>query len=121
VIPSMFLLAGNTWEVFFKSKKDMEGDWGLCHPDTHEIWIWKKLRERSRYQTFLHEAVHAVMFTMGYDKHDEVLVEAVSQLVYQLLTTQLGEEDGEVLGTEESEDLRSTMPGVARGGGLHIE
>lgn len=107
-IPDAFTLAGNRWHVEYKTKGEMTQEeevvYGLCHESTYELWIWKRLGHTRRLQTFLHEVGHALLYTMGYlDKHDEVMVEAVSQLVYQLLSTQ------EFI-TDESTDVGDTQP-----------
>lgn len=92
VVPYEFSLAGNEWHVRYVPKKELKlGDgeyaYGLCVPEDGEILIYKRLGDVKRLQTFLHEAAHAVLFTMGHLVHDEVMVEAVSQLVYQIITT----------------------------------
>ena len=92
VVPDEFSLAGNTWHVRYVSKKQLKGEdgtyaYGLCNPEDYEILIHKRLGSVKRLQTFIHEAAHALLFTMGYlELHDEVKVEAVSQLVYQIIT-----------------------------------
>jgi len=99
-IPVAFMLAGNRWTVHYVSKKKLKGDYGQCDELTNEIWIYSRLGKAKRLQTFIHEAAHAVMYTMGYFDHNEVMVEAVTQLVHQLLIT--GEhdyEDREEMGT----------------------
>lgn len=93
VIPDEFSLAGNQWRILYVPKRKMIAGgelidaYGLCLPEDEEILIYKRLGPIKRLQTFIHEAAHAVMFTMGYLEHDEVMVEAMSQLVYQLITT----------------------------------
>ena len=93
IVPDEFSLAGNRWHVIYVSKKKLKvGDeayaYGLCNPEDYEILIHKRLGSTKRLQTFIHEAAHALLFTMGYlGEHDEVMIEAISQLVYQLFTT----------------------------------
>lgn len=98
------MLAGNRWHVVYKPKKQMLFDddhcYGVCLEERNELWIYNRLGQAKREQTFLHEAAHAILYTMGYHDHDEQIVEAVSQLVYQLILTQ--EYDDETLGTKES-------------------
>jgi len=97
-IPKTYTLAGNRWTVHYKTKKELGRDYdGQCHEDTNEIWIYKRLGHAKRAQTFIHEAAHAVLFTLGHLEHDEQMVEAVAQLVYQQLIT--GEYDDEEMGT----------------------
>ncbi len=95
IIPSSFTLAGNRWKVRFVPKKELILDgafvWGLCVPETQTILLYKRLLKARQQQIFIHEAAHAVLFTMGHMEHDEVMIEAIAQLVYQLITT--GESD----------------------------
>ncbi len=92
-IADAFTLAGNRWHVKYKPQKDLLSDegtplYGECHEAINEIWIYKRLGPVKRLQTFIHEVAHALLYTMGYLEHDEVMIEAVSQLVYQLILTQ---------------------------------
>lgn len=102
--PTSFQLAGNTWTVLYKPKKEMKSEgvdcYGLCFEPKNEIWIYNRLGKAKRVQTFLHEAGHALLYTLGYIEHDEQMVESTAQLVYQLLQT-LESDDGTILGTEE--------------------
>lgn len=96
IIPESFWLAGNRWQVRLVPQRELViGDGvfadGSCDPATEIIRIYKRLGKIKRLQTYIHECAHAVLYTMGYLEHDEVMVEAVSQFVYQLITT--GEED----------------------------
>ena len=81
------MLADNRWTVHYQSKKTLKGDYGQCDELTNEIWIYIRLGSAKRLQTFIHEVGHAILYTMGYLDHDEVKVEAVSQLVHQLIIT----------------------------------
>lgn len=93
-IPDAFTLAGNRWRVRLVPKKKLRQDdgtyaMGECVPASKQILIDKKLNQPLRIQTFIHECVHAILFTMGHiDGHDEVAIEATAQMVYQLLITQ---------------------------------
>jgi hypothetical protein len=40
-------------------------------------------------QTFCHELVHAIMFSMGHTQHEEVFVDAFGQLLHQYERTKL--------------------------------
>lgn len=101
MIPARFTLAGNEWSVHYKPKKRMQGCYGQCHESTNEIWIYSRLGDKKRLQTFIHEAAHAILFTMGHLEHDEVLVEGLSQLVYQLFITGEYDDNTETMGAEQ--------------------
>jgi hypothetical protein len=40
-------------------------------------------------QTFCHELVHAIMFSMGHTNHDEIFVDAFGALLHQYERTKL--------------------------------
>jgi Zn-dependent peptidase ImmA (M78 family) len=107
-----FSLAGNRWSVLYKPKKEMHSDghdcYGLCFEETNEIWIYNRLGKAKRIQTLLHEAGHAILYTMGHDNHDEREVEAAAQLIYQLLNT-LEHEDVKTVGTKKSESTGTAV------------
>ena len=85
-IPRTFPLAGNTWTVRYKKKQELKGDYGACLEDKNEVWIQRGLKADKRTQTFIHELLHAIHYTMGQlDDHDEKGIEAMSQLLYQAL------------------------------------
>lgn len=106
-IPSTFMLAGNIWQVDIVGKKhllpysDGVAVLGLCIPMQHTILLYKKQTDAALMQAFLHEAMHAVLYTMGHNDHDEVFVEGAAQLAFQLLVTSGGDDD-EPNSTEET-------------------
>jgi hypothetical protein len=58
-------------------------------PDQYRIEIVGTLKGTNRQQVFLHEAVHAILDVAGYYElsEDEALVDRVSHLLQQMLTT----------------------------------
>lgn len=93
-VPATFQLAGNTWTVTLKPKRVLKDAYGQCMPETHEIWIREGMEPPHDFQTFLHEAGHALLFTHGFlgdHEEHERMIEGVTQLVYQLLLTMEGE------------------------------
>jgi hypothetical protein len=91
-IPKQFKLAGHTIEIVnvpakkWKHGKDCVGMW---MPDQYRIEIIGTLKGTNRQQVFLHEAVHAILDVAGYYElsEDEALVDRVSHLLQQMLTT----------------------------------
>lgn len=118
-IPTSYQLAGNTWTVHFKSKKEMKTDYGCCYEENNEIWIYNRLGHAKRMQAFIHESAHAVLFTLGYLEHDERMVEAVAQLVYQLFITR--EYDGEEMGSAERSSKSDAGSTTGACCGLHSD
>lgn len=91
-IPKQFKLAGHTICIAnmpakkWKHGKDCVGMW---MPDQYRIEIVGTLKGTNRQQVFLHEAVHAILDVAGYYElsEDEALVDRVSHLLQQMLTT----------------------------------
>lgn len=74
-----FKLAGTTWTV----KRTSMPDLGTTNPDDAVILINDKLEGQAYEVTLMHEVVHAILFTMGEQNHDERFVEGFAQLLYQ--------------------------------------
>lgn len=84
-VPSSFKLAGMTWTVVQVPGLDNLGE---CERDDLLIKIREELTPKIKAQTFIHELLHAVWFTMGdEDGGDEKTVEGFAQLLYQALST----------------------------------
>ena len=79
-VASTFTLAGFDWTVRY-----VEGitEYGLCNPATQEIILRSGMNEQITHQTFLHELVHAILFTMGKTNHDEEYTDAFGSLLHQ--------------------------------------
>lgn len=85
VIPQTFKLAGMTWTVVQVPGLDNLGD---TDRDELKIQLREELKPNLKAQTFLHELLHAIWFTMGdEDGGNESTVEAFAQLLYQALST----------------------------------
>ena len=80
VVATSFTLAGFDWTVRF-----IEGlaDYGSCNSATQEILIRDGMNEQMTQQTFFHELVHAILFTMGKTNHDEEYTDAFGSLLHQ--------------------------------------
>lgn len=91
IVPKSFVMAGNKWRVRLRKKLD---GYGLCDFETHTILIAETVNGRptsddDRFKTFIHEALHALEFTMG-RRTDEEFVAAAEQLIYQAMRTARG-------------------------------
>lgn len=73
-------LAGATWTI--KETEDIH-ELGRTDNDRHVIFVSGRQTQQGKELTFLHELVHAILFTMGEMDHDERFVEAFAQLLYQ--------------------------------------
>ena len=83
IIPKSFVMAGNRWRVKLRKKMDT---YGLCDFASHTIYIaeyvdGRPTSDEDRFKTLLHEALHALEFTMGKDA-DEEFVSADIQLIF---------------------------------------
>lgn len=85
-IPTFFVLAGFEWVV--KMSPDL-GEYGRCDPSNQIIYVREGMNEQMTQQTFFHELVHAIMFTMGHITHDEVFTDAFGALLHQYDKTKI--------------------------------
>jgi hypothetical protein len=95
-VPEAFKLAGHTYTV--KIQKDLlttDGEYGSLNEVTHVMTLQPpdpipKSRVES---TFLHELLHAIFYELGENDLDknERLIDSVSNLLYQALTTAEGD------------------------------
>lgn len=84
-IPATFDLGGITWSV---TELDViPGAMGACSNADAAIVLLKSLAPEIKFQTFLHELVHAVFFSMGKsaDQHDEQFTDAFATFFLQYL------------------------------------
>lgn len=83
-IPKEFMLGGVKWRV---NVRRMENDLlGTCDSKTAIIEIEENLSPQMAELTFCHELVHAIMFSMGMQDHDEKFVEGFAVFLHQYLT-----------------------------------
>lgn len=65
MLPETIQIGSVTWKVKVCEKlPDKSEDWGLCDPDISTIWIAKGPRDVMK-DTFIHEVLHAMVFTFG--------------------------------------------------------
>jgi len=99
MIPTSFKLGGNTWRVrFHKSviaigqNNEVQHLYGECDIDKCLIKLaqtvdGKPCSEDTIYQTFIHEFIHAALYTIGKRFDDEELVVGLENMVWQYLRT----------------------------------
>lgn len=85
-VPTSFYLVGCEWKVKFV---DDLSEYGKCDCATQMIYIRSGMNKAYTEQTFFHELVHAIMFSMGHSQHDEVFIDAFGQLLHQYDKTKL--------------------------------
>ncbi len=86
-IPNTFDLGGITWTV--EELDVIPGAMGATSNADGKIVLLKSLPPEIKFQTFLHELNHAIMFSMGKtaDQHDEQFVDAHANFFLQYLKT----------------------------------
>lgn len=85
VVPTYFELGGFEWTVKFSDDLTELGK-SDCHSQL--ITLRSGMSEQTTIQTFYHELVHAILFTMGQMSHDEVYVDAFAVFLHQFAKTQ---------------------------------
>jgi len=84
VVVTSFSLAGFDWQVQFI--KDLS-EFGKCDVNNQTISIREGMNEQTTKQTFYHELVHAIMFSMGHTQHDEIFTDAFGGMLLQFEKT----------------------------------
>ena len=84
-IPKNFRLGGTSWKV---EEALLLTAMGLSTNTRALIQLDKDLSKEVKEQTFCHELVHAVLYSMGKpsDQHDEVFVDGFATFLHQYLT-----------------------------------
>lgn len=85
-VPTSFYLVGCEWTVKYIEELS---EYGKCVCDTQTIYIRAGMNKVFTEQTFCHELVHAIMFSMGHTQHDEIFIDAFGQLLHQYERTKL--------------------------------
>lgn len=105
MIPTSFKLGGNTWRVRMLKhlvqigpNNDIIHLYGLCDVETQMIRIARTIDGRecspeTMYKTFIHEFLHAALYTIGKRYEDEELVVGLENMVWQYLKTAKGGQD----------------------------
>lgn len=89
-IPKKFTLGGVTWKVSEDNIPNINNALGLSSNVHATINIQPELNQDVKGQTFCHELVHAILFSMGKpgDTHDEVFVDGFATFLHQYLKQQ---------------------------------
>lgn len=86
-IPKQFSLGGTVWSVS-EVPPLPDQTYGVCYPRIANIQLDETLIQQVKLQTFYHELVHAVLFTMGAPTpHDENFVDGFAHLLHQFMLT----------------------------------
>jgi hypothetical protein len=85
-IPMSFYLVGCQWTV--KYVEDLS-EYGKSDCSTQTIFLRAGMNKVFTEQTFCHELVHAIMFSMGHTSHGEIFVDAFGQLLHQYERTRV--------------------------------
>jgi hypothetical protein len=83
-VPSYFELGGFEWRVI---GSDDLTELGKCDCHNQTITIRNGMSEQTTLQTFYHELVHAILFTMGHMTHDEQYTDAFAVFLHQFHKT----------------------------------
>lgn len=83
-VATTFQLAGSKWHVNYLSHME---EMGKCDPERQTIHLRMDMNKQTTEQTFYHELVHAIMFTMGKLNHDEEFVDTFGAFLHQYQIT----------------------------------
>jgi hypothetical protein len=83
-IPKTFELAGAKWKVVQIEDFALLGQ---CLRDVRTIHLRKNTPTELKEQTFLHELIHAIKYTLGEENHDEQAVDVFAALLHQYMIT----------------------------------
>lgn len=84
-IPKSFELGGMTWEVV---QIENLAELGRCLRDVQVIQLKKNEKPSTKQQTFCHELIHAIKYTLGdAEDHDEKQVDLMGTMLHQFLKT----------------------------------
>lgn len=83
IIPTSFVLGGTTWTV--EAADQLLGALGASYPQEAKVRLLKSLPRQIKEQTFCHELVHCILYSMGKpsDQHDEVFVDGFATFLHQ--------------------------------------
>lgn len=81
-IPKQFQLGGVNWTV---QTGELIEAMGFCQIDKALIKLNEEIKGDVLEQTFCHELVHAIMFSMGLRDHDEKFVDGFGTFLHQYL------------------------------------
>lgn len=83
-VAASFDLAGSKWSVAYLAHME---EMGKCDPEKQTIFLRMDMNKQTTEQTFYHELVHAILFTMGKLNHDEEFVDTFGAFLHQYQIT----------------------------------
>ncbi len=81
-IPKEFTLGAIKWSVAEVDLLAVSGNLGVCASQKPRIYIEQSLETSVKNQTFCHELVHSIMFSMGQTDHDEKFVDGFATFLH---------------------------------------
>lgn len=89
-LPKLLNVAGSIWRVEIREPWS-EGEVGACQPRERAIWISKALSGHCILETFIHEVIHAMLYSVGFQdspaaEHEELVVSMLSQILLDTFT-----------------------------------
>lgn len=129
MIPTSFKLGGNTWRVRLLkhlvqigANNDVQHLYGLCDVENNTIKIARTIdgrvcSEETIYKTFIHEFIHAALYTCGKAYQDEELVIGLENMVWQYLRTARGAQPAIVADGVFMDDKGAKRAGTKRSAG----
>lgn len=86
-IPKQFELGAITWKVV--QQDNLLGAYGATYSGKGIIELVSDLPKQIKEQTYCHELVHAILFSMGKQQadHDEQFVDGFATFLHQALNT----------------------------------
>jgi hypothetical protein len=87
-IPKQFQLGAITWDV--EQQAPLMGAFGATFLGESKVQLLKSLSPQLKEQTFCHELVHCILFSMGKQQaeHDETFVDGFATFLHQFLNSQ---------------------------------
>lgn len=86
-IPVSFQLGGTVWTV--EQTTPLMGAMGASFSQEAKVQLLSSLSKQTKEQTFCHELVHCILFSMGKpsNEHDEVFVDGFAVFLHQYLNS----------------------------------
>lgn len=83
-IPSKFKLGGIDWKV--TQEAVLPTALGATSQSQAHVALLEELPQQVKEQTFCHELVHCILYSMGQSEHNEQLVDGFATFLHQYFT-----------------------------------
>jgi hypothetical protein len=83
-IPQQFTLGGIDWKV--TQETVIPSALGATSQQLAHVALLKELQKDVKEQTYAHELVHAILYSMGKMEHDEEFVDGFATFLHQYFT-----------------------------------